>query len=349
MVAQPSRKDLVALTAPFRRKSAWRAVGIVAFDSISYFILLASCLVIENPFARLAASVALGIVITRLFIVGHDCCHGAFFSSNRVNRLLGRIVFLPSLTTYSLWEIGHNVLHHSFPNLKGRDYIWTPKSKAEYDALSPTRQWAERFYRRSSIGLGAYYLVELWWNKLIFPNRTHVGARRKVHLYDSLLVCGFALVWLSSFVMAAEVRHTSVLAALCFAVLIPFGVWNYLMGFAIYVHHTHPAVAWFDKKEEWNRSLPQIRNTVHVTFPLPFSAILHNIMEHNAHHSDVNVPLYELPEAQSKLEDELGAEVIVQPFSYEAFHRCLRVCKLYDFANRRWLDFDGNVSWTQRR
>ena len=116
------------------------------------------------------------------------------------------------------------------------------------------------------------------------------------------------------------------------------------MGFAIYVHHTHPAVAWFDKREAWNRALPQIRNTVHVTFPLPFSAMLHNIMEHNAHHSDINIPLYELPAAQSRLEEELGDEVVVQPFSYEAFHRCLRVCKLYDFANQRWLDFDGNVS-----
>jgi len=341
---QPSRKNLVELTIPFRGKSLSRALLIVATDATLFLILLALTVYLSNFFVRLLASIALGIVITRLFIIGHDCCHGAFFASPRLNKFVGRIVFLPSLTTYSLWEIGHNVLHHSFPNLKGRDYIWTPKSKAEYDAMSPGRQRAERFYRASSIGLAAYYLVELWWNKLIFPNKFHVGARRKAHLWDSMLVSAFALAWVAFVVSAAEIRVTSVLAAICFSLIIPFGVWIYLMGFATYVHHTHPHVAWFDKKEAWHRALPQIRNTVHVTFPLPFSAVLHNIMEHNAHHSDINVPLYELPAAQGVLEAQLGESVVVQPFSYPAFHHCLSACKLYDFANYQWLDFAGNVT-----
>ncbi len=344
MEALYSRKTIVDLTVPFRSKSLPRALTIVAVDAILYVALLFLTVNLSNVFLRLLASVALGIVITRLFIVGHDCCHGAFFNSAKLNRLVGRIVFLPSLTTYSLWEIGHNVLHHSFPNLKGRDYIWTPKSKEEYDAMSQIRQWAERIYRASSLGLGAYYLVELWWHKLFFPNRAHVGARRRIHLYDSLLVTAFALVWVFGILIAARLHERSMLAAFCCSTLIPFGVWNYLMGFAIYVHHTHPSVAWFEKKEDWKRALPQIRNTVHVTFPLPFSAILHNIMEHNAHHADIHVPLYELPQAQNAIEDQLGDQVVVQRFSYKAFHRCLRVCKLYDFANYCWLDFDGNVT-----
>ena len=148
MEALYSRKTIVDLTVPFRSKSLPRALTIVAVDAILYVALLFLTVNLSNVFLRLLASVALGIVITRLFIVGHDCCHGAFFNSAKLNRLVGRIVFLPSLTTYSLWEIGHNVLHHSFPNLKGRDYIWTPKSKEEYDAMSQIRQWAEHFTAR---------------------------------------------------------------------------------------------------------------------------------------------------------------------------------------------------------
>jgi len=344
LAAKHSRKSITEITTPFRSKSALRAVAILSADTLLYVACLFLTLWLSNYLLRAAASILLGIAITRLFIVGHDCCHGSFFPSSKWNKFFGRIVFLPSLTAYSLWEIGHNVLHHSFPNLKGRDYIWTPKSKQEYDAMSHSRQWAERFYRSSSFGLGAYYLIELWWNKLMFPNRSHVGARRKVHVYDGLLVTAFALLFVSTVIASAQIRGASIVAPLCFSVLIPFGVWNYLMGFAIYVHHTHPTVAWFDKKEIWNRALPQIRNTVHLTFPLPFSAMLHNIMEHNAHHSDINVPLYELPAAQRQLEEQIGESVVVQAFSFRAFHESLRVCKLYDFENYCWLDFKGNVT-----
>lgn len=269
LAAKHSRKSITEITTPFRSKSALRAAAILTADTLLYIACLFLTLWLSTYALRTLASILLGVAITRLFIIGHDCCHGSFFPSAKWNKFFGRIVFLPSLTTYSLWEIGHNVLHHSFPNLKGRDYIWTPKSKLEYDALSPARQWAERFYRSSSLGLAAYYLVELWWNKLIFPNRNHIGARRKVHFYDGLFVTSFALIFISVVIASAHILGTSLIAALCFSVLIPFGVWTYLMGFAIYVHHTHPTVAWFDKKEAWNLALPQISNTVHVTFPCP--------------------------------------------------------------------------------
>jgi omega-6 fatty acid desaturase (delta-12 desaturase) len=56
-------------------------------------------------------------------------------------------VFLPSLTPYSLWEVGHNLGHHVYTNLRGMDYVWTPMTKPEFDALPAWRQLAERFYR----------------------------------------------------------------------------------------------------------------------------------------------------------------------------------------------------------
>ena len=51
------------------------------------------------------------------------------------DNLLFRAHFVMAMTAYSLWEMGHNTAHHGFNNLKGRDQVWAPYSKAEFDAL----------------------------------------------------------------------------------------------------------------------------------------------------------------------------------------------------------------------
>ena len=78
--------------------------------------------------SRYSPSLVAALWIARLFVIGHDACHGSYTPNKTLNKWIGRIAFLPSLTPYSLWEIGHNLAHHGFTNLKGRDYVWTPFS-----------------------------------------------------------------------------------------------------------------------------------------------------------------------------------------------------------------------------
>ena len=68
---------------------------------------------------------------------------------------------------------------------------------------------------------------------------------------------------------------------------------------------------------------------------------LHHIMEHTAHHVDMSVPLYRLKRAQALLEQELPGCIVIQPFSWRWYADTARHCKLYDFENRRWTDFEG--------
>src|SRR5581483_11438447 len=110
-----------------------------------------------------------GILIGRLFVLGHDACHGALFPARFLNRVVGRMLFLTSLTPYTLWEFGHNSVHHGFSNLKSRDYVWTPFSPEEWRALPRTRRALERLYR-TPLGLGIYYGFEIWWKRLYFPS-----------------------------------------------------------------------------------------------------------------------------------------------------------------------------------
>jgi omega-6 fatty acid desaturase (delta-12 desaturase) len=69
---------------------------------------------------------------------------------------------------------------------------------------------------------------------------------------------------------------------------------------------------------------------------------MHHIMEHTAHHVDMSVPLYNLRAAQGRLESLLPERIIVQPFSWKWYFDTAKVCKLYDFKEKAWLDFEGN-------
>jgi omega-6 fatty acid desaturase (delta-12 desaturase) len=139
-------------------------------------VSIASLLFVEAWWVKVFASLVAALWIARLFVIGHDACHGSYTPNKTLNKWIGRIAFLPSLTPYSLWEIGHNLAHHGFTNLKGRDYVWTPYSPSEFASLPWVRRQLERIYR-SGVGQGVYYMIEMWWKKLFFPGRKHVSSR----------------------------------------------------------------------------------------------------------------------------------------------------------------------------
>src|ERR1044072_5701043 len=45
------------------------------------------------------------IAIARLFVIGHDACHGSYTKYDWLNKVIGRIAFLPSLTPFSVWDV----------------------------------------------------------------------------------------------------------------------------------------------------------------------------------------------------------------------------------------------------
>lgn len=336
----PHRKIIRSWLEPMAKSQTFRAIALLIFDATLWLGLIAGTLIVDSFWLKILLGVIAGFVTGRIFILGHDACHHSFTPHRELNKVLGRIAFLLSLTPYSLWDVGHNVVHHGQTNLKGFDFVWEPLSKAEYDALPPGRKFLERIYR-SGFGPGIYYLIEIWWKKEFFPNAKNMPAKRPIFLKDSLLVSAFAIVWIGLLIAGSIATEQSLLVAILTGFVIPFSFWNVMIGFVVYVHHTHPKVAWYDKKSEWLRAQPFVSTTVHLTFPLVWGRLMHQIMEHTAHHVDASIPLYTLKAAQDKLEEILPGRIISQQFSFKWYFETARLCKLYDFENKAWLDFDG--------
>ena len=326
-VAEPLflERELRTNLRPLRTKQTSLALLIFVFDLSLYACFTWRAMKSGGLPAALLFGLLAGVSIAMLFVVGHDACHGSFTPSRKLNHWLGRMAFLPSLTPFRAWEFGHNQTHHVYTNLKPQDYVWMPFTKAEFDCLPRWRRALERCYRTPA-GVGLYYAVEIWLRRLLFPRGQRCLRDCSLcALYGvALTLVGLSLGW----------------RAWLAGVLWPFLCWNWAMGWAIFEHHTHPRVRWFDDEHAWRSAGAQLSCTVHAVLPQPFDVILHYIMQHTAHHLDVTIPLYRLRQAQSLL--EAGSDqLVVYRWTPFTFFRHLRICKLYDFERQRWLGFDG--------
>lgn len=333
----PSRRTLREALQPFTKKSVFLPLLWMFLDWLMFLGGVALALSNNNFLIQTVASIFTALFMARLFIIGHDACHQALTPNRTLNRIIGRMAFLPTLTPYSLWEIGHNMAHHGYSNLKGKDSVWVPFSPEEYLALPRSRQRMERLYR-SGFGHGFYYFIELWWKKLYFPATSEIGGQRPIFFKDGLLVTFFSMIWIGSICFISLSLDKFLLNSLFFGFIFPFFLWNTLMGFVIFVHHTDPDVKWYDEPQKWASQTPYLTATVHMNVPV-LGALLHNIMEHPAHHLDMSIPFYHLRKAQQRLSSIAGPWMVEKALTWDSYWLCVRKCKTFDYSKSCWCDF----------
>jgi omega-6 fatty acid desaturase (delta-12 desaturase) len=123
------------------------------------------------------------------------------------------------------------------------------------------------------------------------------------------------------------------------AQIVPGLIALWLVGFVTYLQHTHPSIPWFQDLDEWTFYTGQVLGTSHTDFARGINRLIHNIMEHTAHHVDPRIPLYHLRRAQERLEDDHPP--VRHNFSWRSFGYVQRTCQTYDFDRHCWLGFDG--------
>ncbi len=306
---------------------------------VIYWISFFGVLHFDDSYLKVVCSFINGIAIALLFIIGHDACHDNFTPFRWLNHFLGRLAFLPSFYPFTSWEQGHNRLHHSWTNLRGRDYAWAPLSFEEFSSLSTVDKLLTRF-GRNPIGIGTYTFRCIWWEHMMRPSPDEVARMPRWRcLGDRLLVLAFILAQVLTLLGFSS---GSAAMSLVSGFVVPQLIFLWLFGVVTYLQHTHPKARWFDEPDEWCFYTGQVENTVHLIFPKPIGWFLHHVGEHTAHHVDPRIPLYRLKTAQSALKQKHDGDVIESKFSLPALLRIMRTCQLYDYREHRWLDFEGN-------
>ena len=329
-----ARQSLRGLRLDLSAKNTPLALVIFGLPIIGYVAAFVGILAVGWPWGVLLCPAAAWFV-GMMFIVGHDACHQSFTPSRRLNGLIGRVAFIPSLHSFSLWDLGHNRIHHRHNNVRGFDYVWEPMSPSDYRAANNLKRGIYRLLR-SPIGVAIYYLPCIWLPKMFLVRKTVYGSFRRAYLWDGVLVWGALALQITAAVMIGSRFGRSAIESVLLAVVVPFLIWNVLMSFVIYLHHTHPDVEWYQSVEEWRGADGAVRGTVHVRFPWLVRKLMFDIMEHNAHHFAPGVALYRLEAMQKLMPEE---ELVEWTWSVGAFLTIAAKCKLYDYDQHRWVTF----------
>jgi omega-6 fatty acid desaturase (delta-12 desaturase) len=270
-----------------------------------------------------------GLGIAGLFVLGHDASHRTLFESPRVNRVVARVCMGPSAHVESAWDLGHNRVHHGYTARQGFDFVWHPVTVEDYRQLGPLGRMRHRL-EWSWLGAGAYYLREVWWNKMwrfSAPGKRHDAIVRDKRTLGAVLVVALAAAatlgaltggWLAAIWMPVKL------------VVVPFLVFVQIIGWTVYVHHIDPEIRWLTRRD-WTQFKGQMEATTVLRAPWPINALwFHNIFVHVPHHVDTRIRFDQLPRAAAAIDAAFPGTVRTSRLSLRSYLRATKACKLYD-------------------
>jgi omega-6 fatty acid desaturase (delta-12 desaturase) len=262
--------ELLVTAAPFVLlwASMWAALG------VGYWL----CLLLALPTA---------CFLMRLFMIQHDCGHGACFRRRATNDGVGRVIGVVTLTPYSFWLRAHALHHANAGNLdhRGSGDIITLTAD-EYLTQTRFQRLVYRAYRNPLVmfGLIPTYLFVLHyrlpfgmmrsgWEPWISTMGTNAAIVGVVSLLVWLMGVGpFLLVEAPVVVVSATIA-----------------VWFF------YVQHQFEDTLWAHDGD-WSFHEAALNGSSHYELPPALAWFTGNIGVHHVHHLSSRIPFYRLPE-----------------------------------------------------
>lgn len=325
--AERDARSWTAVLAQYKQPDQTRSVIEIAVTVLPFIGLwaLTAVAVVHGHWWGLVLTVPAAGFLVRLFILQHDCGHGALFVRRSVNDWTGRLMGVFTLTPYDYWRRTHAVHHATAGNLdkRGIGDINT-LTVQEYRALPWWKRAHYRLYRHPLVmfGLGPAWLF-------ICQYRLPIGLMRAgLQPWTSTIATnlGIALpvatmMWVMGVVPFLLVQIPVTLMAAT------AGVWLF------YVQHQFDETHW-SGDEEWTFQHAALHGSSHYDLPLPLRWITGNIGIHHVHHLYSRVPFYRLPEVLRDHPDlrDIGRITLLQSL------RCVRLV-LWDESARRLISF----------
>ena len=119
-----------------------KTASVLAIYLIPYFVLIFSG--ITNFYILMALWITMGM--GKAFIgttVMHDALHGSYFKKPSVNALMGFSAAIIGVDKL-IWQIQHNVLHHTYTNIEETDEDILPRIVFRFSEHQP-KKWFHRF------------------------------------------------------------------------------------------------------------------------------------------------------------------------------------------------------------
>jgi omega-6 fatty acid desaturase (delta-12 desaturase) len=272
--ADPRRSVVCLLTSVVPYLALWPVMYYLL--GVSYWLTL------------LVAVPASGFLV-RTFIVFHDCGHGSFMPSKRLNHWVGVVSGLLVFNPFSAWTHDHAAHHATSGDLDRRGSgdvdTWTI---AEYRSKSPLGRLGYRLMRSPFVML----TVGPLWALAIEPRLVPISKRpriRRSHILTNVGVVAMVagLVLLLGWKAYVEVQLPLVLIAGA------AGVWLF------YVQHQFEDAYW-THREDWDFADAALKGSSYLKLPKVLQFFSGNIGLHHVHHLQPRIPNYNLQRAHDE-------------------------------------------------
>ncbi|KAI9194983.1 hypothetical protein LWI28_010577 [Acer negundo] len=281
-------------------KNPWRSMSYVLRDLVVVSALIAAAVYFNTWVFWPLYWVAQGTMFWAIFVLGHDCGHGSFSDSPKLNSIVGHILHSSILVPYNGWRISHRTHHQNHGNVEN-DESWVPLPEKIYNKLDPN---TKKFRFTVPFPVFAYPLY-LWYRS---PGKegSHFNP------YSSLFPANERKSVVTSTVCWILMAVSLVCLSFVFGPVqifkiygVPYLIFVMWLDFVTYLHHHghEQKLPWYRGKE-WSYLRGGL-TTVDRDYGW-FNNIHHDIGTHVIHHLFPQIPHYHLVEATRAAKPVLG-------------------------------------------
>jgi omega-6 fatty acid desaturase (delta-12 desaturase) len=323
----------------YKKQNLRKAAGQVLNTFIPYFALWTLMVFMVHLgysyWILLALTIPASLLLLRIFIFFHDCCHNSFFASRRANRILGYIAGILTFTPYDDWRRSHGRHHNTTQDLdrRGVGDIWT-LTVEEYLAAPKRKRLAYRFYRNPFALFGLLPSIYFFIRQR-FPNKV-AGKRER---YSVVFTDMAILAIIAGASMTIGLGTYLLIQLPIMAIAGAIGVWLF------YVQHQFEGVYWA-RHENWDPIRVALEGSSYYRLPKVLQWFTGNIGLHHIHHLHPLIPNYHL----QGFYDAEPAVQAVEPVTIRRSLKSLRL-NLWDEAGEKMVSFrsvKGHLRQTEK-
>jgi omega-6 fatty acid desaturase (delta-12 desaturase) len=310
---RPEWIDIVSrYNKPDNLKSWWQVINSTGAYIIMWLLMIWSLNI--SYWITLALTIPAAGFLVRTFIIFHDCGHGSFFRSERLNTIVGVITGLLVFTPYHRWHRDHRIHHQTVGNLdkRGTGDVVT-LTVDEYHSRSRWQRFLYRVYRHPIFlfGLAPLLLFVVLYR---FPKK-YMSVRE--HIYVHLTNLALAMI-IFSLIMAIGWKAYLMIQLPVLYIATVHGVWLF------YVQHQFRHVQWSDSSS-WDYKNMALQGSSFFRLPATLNWFTGNIGYHHIHHLSPLIPNYNLKKCND--ENDLFREI--KPITFWSAFESL-ILRLWD-------------------
>ncbi|KAF7816112.1 omega-3 fatty acid desaturase, endoplasmic reticulum-like [Senna tora] len=281
-------------------KNPWRSLSYALRDVFVVFFLLASAIRFDSWFFWPLYWALQGTMFWALFVLGHDCGHGSFSDSSKLNSVVGHILHSAILVPYHGWRISHKTHHQNHGHVEN-DESWVPLTEKLYKSLDKKTRML-RFTAPFPIFAYPFYL----WSRSPGKEGSHFNPYSKLFSpNDRKDVITSTLCWLAMFSLLVCLSFIMGPVQIFKLYGVPYLIFVMWLDTVTYLHHHgyKQKLPWYRGKE-WSYLRGGL-TTVDRDYGW-INNVHHDIGTHVIHHLFPQIPHYHLIEATKAAKPVLG-------------------------------------------